>query len=67
MVVGLGVGGGEVFEERVEDVVRGGVFGKVFAAERGGHAGNIDGEEFSGKAQSFWAGVWRLDCDQTAK
>jgi hypothetical protein len=27
----------------------------------------MDGEEFSGKAQSFWAGVWRLDCDQTAK
>ncbi len=30
MVVGLGVRGGEVVEEGVEDVVRGGVFGEIF-------------------------------------
>ena len=38
VVVGLGVGGGEVVEEDVEDVVRRGVFGEILAAERGGHA-----------------------------
>ena len=32
VVVGLGAGGGEVVEKGVEDVVRGGVFGEVFAA-----------------------------------
>ena len=30
VVVGLGVSGGEVVEEGVEDVVRGGVFGEIF-------------------------------------
>jgi hypothetical protein len=39
VVVGLGVGGGEVVEEGVEDVVRGWIFGEVLSAERGGHAG----------------------------
>jgi len=42
VVVGLGAGGGEVVEEGVEDVVRRGVFGKVLAAERGGHLANIE-------------------------
>ena len=42
VVVGLGVGGGEVVEEGVEDLVRGRVLGKILAAERGGHAGNIE-------------------------
>ena len=41
VVVRLGVGGGEVVEKGVEDVVRGGVFWEVFAAERGGHAGRL--------------------------
>ncbi len=51
MVVGLGAGGGEVVEESVEDVVRGGVFGEILAAERGGHAGIVEREEFTAKAQ----------------
>ena len=38
VVVGFGAGGGEVVEEGVEDVVRGGVFREVLAVERGGHA-----------------------------
>ena len=54
VVVGLGVRGSEVVEEGVEDVVRGGVFGEVFAAERGGHAQKVAGEEFTAKAQ--WVG-----------
>jgi hypothetical protein len=33
VVVGLGVCGGEVVEEDVEDIVRGGVFGEILAAE----------------------------------
>jgi hypothetical protein len=51
VVVGLGVGGGEVVEKGVEDVVRGGVFGKILAVERGGHAGRLRQEEFTAKAQ----------------
>ena len=43
VVVGLGAGGGEVVEESVEDVVRGGVFGEILAAERGGHGGDCGG------------------------
>ena len=42
VVVGLGVSGGEVVEEGVEDVVRRGVFGEILAAERGGHRANIE-------------------------
>ena len=42
VVVGLGVGGREVFEKNVEDAVRGGFFGEILAAERGGHAGRIE-------------------------
>ena len=42
VVLGLGVGGAEVIEEGVEDVVRAGGFGEVFAAERGGHGGNSE-------------------------
>ena len=62
VVVGLGVGGGEVVEEGVEDVVRGGVFGEILAAERGGHAGRLSEEELTAKAQrarrgaKFWSG-----------
>ena len=37
VVVGCRVGGSQVFEENVEDVVRCGVFGEAFKAERGGH------------------------------
>ena len=51
VVVGLGVSGGEVVEEGVEDVVRRGVFGEILAAERGGHAGRMKEEEFTAKAQ----------------
>ena len=42
VVVGLGAGGGELVEEGIEDIVRGGVFRKVFTAERGGHRANIE-------------------------
>ena len=42
VVVGLGAGGGELVEEGIEDLVRGGVFRKVFTAERGGHRANIE-------------------------
>ena len=49
VVVGLGAGGGQVVEEGVEDVVRGGVFGEILAAERGGHAGIVAEEEFTAK------------------
>ena len=51
VVVGLGVCGGEVFQKNVEDVVRGGVFGEIFAAERSGHEETVDEEEFAAKAQ----------------
>lgn len=51
VVVGLGVGSGEVVEEGVEDLVRGRVFGKILAAERGGYLGNVAGEELTTKAQ----------------
>jgi cell division GTPase FtsZ len=51
VVVGFGVGGGEVVEKGVEDVVRGGVFGEVFAAERGGHGLKMKKEEFTAKEQ----------------
>jgi hypothetical protein len=51
VIVWLGVGGGEVVEEGVEDVVRSGVIGEVLAAERGGHAGRMEGEELTAKAQ----------------
>ena len=51
VVVGLGAGGGEVVEEGVEDIVRGGVFGKVLVAERCGHVVRMEEEEFTAKAQ----------------
>ena len=51
VVVGLGVGGGEVVEEGSEDVVRGGVLGEILAAERGGHAGRMEEGELTAKAQ----------------
>jgi len=51
VIVRLGVRGGEVVEEGVEDVVRGGVFREVLVAERGGHAGRMDEEEYTAKAQ----------------
>ncbi len=35
----------------VEDFVQSGVFGKILAAGRGGHAGIAEGEEFTAKAQ----------------
>ena len=60
VVVRLGVGGGEVVEEGVEDVVRSGVFGEVLVAERGGHAGRVEEGEITAKAQrarrdaKFW-------------
>ncbi len=57
MVVGLGVGGGEVIEEDVEDVVRGRVFGEVLAAERGGHAGSMKKEKLTAKAQRAQRGA----------
>ena len=50
VVVGFGVGGGEVVEEGVEDVVRAGVFGKILAAERCGHVVRMEEEEFTAKA-----------------
>ena len=51
VVVGLGAGGGEIVEEGVEDVVRGGVLREILAAERGGHTGRMGEEEFTAKAQ----------------
>jgi hypothetical protein len=57
VVVGLGVGGGEVVEEGVEDVVRGWIFGEVLSAERGGHAGRLEEEEFTAKAQRAGRGA----------
>ena len=43
VVVGCRVGGGEIIEENVKDVVRGGVYGEIFSAERGGHAREDEG------------------------
>ena len=65
VVVGLGAGGGEVVEEGVEDVVRGGVFGEILAAERGGHGGRLEEEEFTAKTQRTRRGakfqeIWSL-------
>jgi hypothetical protein len=56
MVVRLGVRGGEVVEEGVEDVVRGGVFREILAAERSVHAGMMQEEESNEKTQ------WRRRC-----
>ena len=71
VVVGLGVGGGEVVEENVEELVRGRAFGEVLAVERGGHAGKMMEEKFTAmgaeERKVFWGGVWRLDCESTSK
>ena len=42
VVVRLGASDGEVVEKGVEDVVRGGIFWEILAAERGGHLANIE-------------------------
>ncbi len=57
VVVGLGIGGGEVVEESVEDVVRRWVFREILAAERGGHAARMKQKEFPAKVQSARRGA----------